>query len=123
MRLNITLYLCLFGVLTACHCAMAQSNEPMPLTLAQAIDMALKQNREVKLAQLSVTDSEHKKEIARSAYYPHISNESMATHITELAGVEIPAGAFGNHPDTGLIPGQTLFLDQGLTTNYTSGTG
>ena len=123
MRLNMTLYLCLFGVLTACHCAMAQSNEPMPLTLAQAIDMALKQNRDVKLAQLSVTDSEHKKEIARSAYYPHISNESMVTHITELAGVEIPAGAFGNHPDTGMIPGQNLFLDQGSLTAYTSGTG
>ena len=123
MRLTLTQYLCLFGVLTACHCAHAQSNQPMPLTLTQAIDLALKQNRELKLAQLSVTDREHKKEIARSAYFPQITNDSKVTHITELAGVEIPAGAFGNHPDTGLIPGQTLFLDQGLLTAYTSGTG
>ena len=124
MRLSkTTLYLCSLGLLAAFHCAGGQNNAAMPLTLTQAIDLALKQNREVKLAQLAVVDSEHKKEIARSAYYPLIRNESKFTHITELAGVEIPAGAFGNHPDTGLIPGQTLFLDQGLTTNYTSGTG
>jgi outer membrane protein TolC len=36
--------------------------------------------------------------------------------------VEIPAGAFGNHPDTGAIPAQNLFLDQGSVTSYTSGT-
>jgi outer membrane protein TolC len=95
----------------------------MPLTLTQAIDLALKQNRELKLAQLAVVDSEHKKEIARSAYYPLIRNESKLNHITDLAGVEIPAGAFGNHPDTGLIPAQNLFLDQGSNTSYTSGTG
>jgi outer membrane protein TolC len=97
--------------------AHAQSAAPLPLTLTQAIDLALKQNRDLKLAQLSVVDSEHKKTIARSAYLPHIKNESGVLHITDLAGVEIPAGAFGNHPATGLIPGGNLFLDQGSTTS------
>jgi outer membrane protein TolC len=124
MRLSkTTLYLCSLGLLAAFHGAVGQNNAPMPLTLSQAIDLALKQNRELKLAQLAVVDSEHKKEIARSAYYPLIRNESKFNHITDLAGVEIPAGAFGNHPDTGLIPGETLFLDQGANTSYTSGTG
>jgi len=124
MRLSkTTLYLCSLGLLAAFHGAGGQNNAPMPLSLTQAIDLALKQNRELKLAQLAVVDSEHKKEIARSAYYPQIKNESKFTHITELAGVEIPGGAFGNQASTGPIPPQTLFLDQGLTTNYTSGTG
>ena len=124
MRLSkTTLYLCSLGLLAAFHGAGGQNNAPMPLSLTQAIDLALKQNREVKLAQLAVVDSEHKKEIARSAYYPLIRNESKLNHITDLAGVEIPAGAFGNHPDTGLIPGENLFLDQGANTSYTSGTG
>jgi outer membrane protein len=124
MRLSkTTLYLCSLGLLAAFHSAAGQNNAPMPLTLSQAIDLALKQNRELKLAQLAVVDSEHKKEIARSAYYPLIRNESKLTHITDLAGVEIPAGAFGNHPDTGLIPAENLFLDQGANTSYTSGTG
>jgi outer membrane protein TolC len=124
MRLSkTTLYLCSLGLLAGFHGAGGQNNAPMPLTLSQAIDLALKQNRELKLAQLAVVDSEHKKEIARSAYYPHISNESKISHITDLAGVEIPAGAFGNHPSTGLIPAENLFLDQGANTSYTSGTG
>jgi outer membrane protein TolC len=115
--------LCLFGLLVAAGGARAQSTAPMPLTLSQAIDLALRQNRDVKLAQLAVIDSQHKKEIAHSDYFPHISNESAVLHITELAGVDIPAGAFGNHPSTGPIPGTNLFLDQGALTSYTSGTG
>jgi len=103
--------------------ARAQQTAVTHLTLPQAIDLALKQNRSLGLARLGVTDSEHKKQVARSDYFPHIKNESGVLHITELAGVEIPAGAFGNHASTGAIPGQTLFLDQGLLTTYTSGTG
>jgi len=117
MRLILTF---LLGVLLVTGAAGAQNKPPLPLTLSQAIDLALKQNRDIKLAQFAVDDSRHKKEEARSAYFPHINNESKFSHITEFAGVEIPAGAFGNHPDTGLIPAQNLFLDQGAMTSYTS---
>jgi outer membrane protein TolC len=102
--------------------SLAQSSQPMPLTLPQAIDLALRQNRDLKLAHLAVAESLHKKEIARAAYFPKITTDAKVTHITELEGVEIPAGAFGNHPDTGPIPSTTLFLDQGAATSYTSGT-
>jgi outer membrane protein TolC len=110
-------------LLVAAQNGNGQNDAPMQLTLSQAIDLALKQNRDLKLAQLAVVDSQHKKEVARSSYFPHVTNQSEVLHITELAGVEIPAGAFGNHPATGLIPGQNLFLDQGALTSYTSGTG
>jgi outer membrane protein TolC len=123
MRRRTLPLLCVLAVLGAAATARAQNTAPMPLTLSQAIDLALKQNRDLQLAQLAVVDSQHKKEIARSAYFPHITNQSEILHITDLAGVQIPAGAFGNHPDTGLIPGQNLFLDQGAHTSYTSGTG
>jgi outer membrane protein TolC len=115
--------LSVLALLVAAHSAMGQNNAPMQLTLSQAIDLALKQNRDIKLAQLAVVDSQHKKEIARSDYFPHIRNQSSVLHITDLAGVRIPEGAFGNHPDTGAIPGQNLVLDQGGLTSYTSGTG
>jgi outer membrane protein TolC len=113
-------FLFLFGV---CPTARAQNSSPLQLTLSQAIDLALKQNRDLKLAQLSVVDAEHKKEIARSDYFPHIKNESSVLHVTELAGVEIPAGTFGVPPAVGPIPGHTLLIDQGALTAYTSGTG
>jgi outer membrane protein TolC len=101
----------------------AQTSAPMELTLPQAIDLALKQNRQIQLAQLAVTDSQHKKEIARSAYFPQIKNESTVLHITELEGVHFPTGAFGSPPSTGPIPSQSLVIDQGGLTAYTSGTG
>jgi outer membrane protein TolC len=115
--------LSVLALLVAAQSAVGQNNAPMQLTLSHAIDLALKQNRDIKLAQLAVVDSQHKKEIARSDYFPHIRNESSVLHITDLAGVSIPAGAFGNHPDTGAIPGQNLFIGQGGLTSYTSGTG
>jgi outer membrane protein TolC len=115
--------LSVLALLVAARSAIGQNNAPMQLTLSQAIDLALKQNRDIKLAQLAVVDSQHKKEIARSDYFPHIRNQSSVLHITDRAGVNIPAGAFGNHPDTGAIPGKNLVLDQGGLTSYTSGTG
>ena len=103
--------------------AYAQSNPPLELTLPQAIDLALKQNRDLQLAQLSVVEKERRKQIARAAYFPQIKNESTVLHVTELAGVSIPAGAFGTPPATGAIPAHSLVLDQGGLTGYTSGTG
>ncbi len=109
--------------LTGQYGARAQSAAAVPLTLSQAIDLALKQNRTLQLARLAVVDSQHKNEIARSLYLPHIKNESSLLHVTELAGVEIPAGAFGVPAATGPIPAKSLFIGQGSDTAYTSGTG
>jgi outer membrane protein TolC len=123
LRIFFPVLVCTSALFGICRTAHAQNSSPLHLTLSQAIDLALKQNRDLKLAQLAVVDSQHKKEIARSDYFPHIKNDSSVVHVTEFEGVEIPAGAFGNHPSTGPIPGRTLFLDQGLLTTYTSGTG
>ena len=92
--------LCTVELLGIPENSRGQNNSPLRLSLPQAIDMALKENRDLKLARLAVTDSEHKREIARSAYFPHIKNESSVLHLTDLAGVQFPAGAFGTHPST-----------------------
>ena len=105
------------------YAAWGQVGVAQTLSLSQAIDLALKQNRNLRLAQLGVVDSEHKKEIARAAYFPNIKNESSLLHVTELAGVDIPAGAFGAPSATGPLPANTLFIGQGSLTAYTSGTG
>jgi outer membrane protein TolC len=103
--------------------ASAQGNAAMELTLTQAIDLALKQNRSLKLAQLAVVDSEQKKKIARADYFPRISNESTAIHVTEIQQLVIPKGALGVDPTIGPIPGETAVIGQGTFTAYTSGTG
>jgi len=96
---------------------------PRMISLSEAIDLALRQNRNLQLARLSVMENQDKKDEARANYFPKIRNESMVAHVTDLAGVQIPAGAFGNSSATGLIPSRTLFIGQGGDTSYTSGTG
>ena len=98
--------------------ASAQGNAAMELTLSQAIDLALKQNRSLKMSQLAVVDSEQKKNIARADYFPRIKNESTAFHITEIQQLVIPEGALGVGN-----PAKTAVIGQGTFTAYTSGTG
>ena len=65
------------------------------LTLTEAVHLAISQNRALKIARLKVTENEQKKAGERSAYFPTITNQSNALHITDLQNIEIPAGAFG----------------------------
>jgi outer membrane protein TolC len=103
--------------------AFAQQDSPMHLTLDQAIDLALKQNHSIHLRSLSVDQMRSKKDEARSNYLPQIKASGSVLHITELAGVEIPEGAFGIFPSTGPLPAKSLFIDQGSNTGYTGGAG
>jgi outer membrane protein TolC len=98
--------------------AAAQDNAAMELTLSQAIDLALRQNRSLKMAQLSVVESEQKKKIARSSYFPKIANQSIAFHLTDVQQVVIPEGTLG--PGN---PPKTAVIGQGTYTAITSGTG
>jgi len=103
--------------------AQQPSSSPMQLTLEQAISLALKQNHSVHLRSLSVEQMQSKKDEARSNYLPQIKASGSVLHVTELAGIEIPAGAFGNYPPSGPIPAKSLFIGQGSLTGYTGGVG
>jgi outer membrane protein TolC len=85
------------------------------------MDLAVKQNHSVRLRSLAVDDMRSKKDEARSNYMPQMKASGGVHHVTELAGVEIPAGAFGNFPSTGPVPAKSLFIDQGTDTAYTGG--
>jgi outer membrane protein TolC len=103
--------------------AQQSSGSPMQLTLQQAINLALKQNHSIHLRSLSIEQMQSKKDEARADYLPQIKASGSVLHITELAGVEIPAGAFGSYPSTGPVPAKSLFIDQGSDTGYTGGVG
>lgn len=109
--------------LTLAQNSTAQQNAPIHLSLDQAIDLALKQNHSVHLRSLAVDDMRSKKDEARSNYMPQMNASGGVHHVTELAGVQIPAGAFGNFPSTGPVPAKSLFIDQGSDTSYTGGVG
>ena len=103
-------------------CAISSlANEARRLTLAEAVHLAVEQNRTLKIARFKVQENEHRKEGARSAYFPTITNESNALHISELQDLSIPPGAFGTAAGVP-VPARNTALPQGKNTLFTSGT-
>jgi outer membrane protein TolC len=103
--------------------AQQSTANPMQLTLEQAINLALKQNHSIHLRSLSVDQMQSKKDEARSNYLPQLKASGGVLHVTELEGVEIPAGAFGSYQSTGPVPAKSLVIDQGGLTGYIGGVG
>lgn len=68
---------------------------PRHLSLTDAVHLVIAQNRALKIARLKVTENEQKAG-QHSAYFPTLTNQSNALHITEVQQVGIPAGAFGS---------------------------
>ena len=91
------------------------------LTLAEAVQMAVEQNRTLKIARLKVKEIEYKKGGARSDYFPTITNQSNILHITELQTFTISQGTFGSVSGTP-VPLQNTPVPQGKNTFYSSGT-
>ena len=91
------------------------------ITLAEAVQLALKQNHVVRIAELEVEEKQHAKEFARSGYFPSVTNESRIFTATDTQFIQIPAGRFGTVDGTP-IPAQSMTLNQGGKTFVTSGT-
>jgi outer membrane protein TolC len=117
----------LFCVLFALLCARslsaqeAKSPELRHITLDEAVQLALKHNHVVRIAAYGVQEKEHTKDIARSAYFPLLRNDSYVAHLTDTQFIGIPAGGLGTIGGTPL-PTQSVILNQGGLTIVTSGT-
>ena len=91
------------------------------LTLDEAVRLAISQNRELKIARLKVIEGEQKKAGEHSGYFPLLTNQSNALHVSALQLIEVPPGAFGAIGGT-LIPAQGVTVGQGQLTFFSSGT-
>jgi outer membrane protein TolC len=113
-------FLCL---LQARSVAAQEANPPASrrITLDEAVQMALKHNHVVRIAAYKVEEKEHAKDIARSAYYPTLRNDSNLLQLTDTQFIAVPAGSIGTVAGTSL-PGQSVILNQGRKTVVTSGT-
>jgi outer membrane protein TolC len=99
----------------------SQSPAPRRITLEEAVQMALKHNHVVRIAAYKVEEKEHAKDIARSAYFPVLRNDSNLLQLTDTQFIGIPAGSVGTVNGISL-PGQSVLLNQGGKTLVTSGT-
>jgi outer membrane protein TolC len=108
------------GTLTTAR-AQNDAHGPRHITLQEAVQLALKHNHVVRIAGYKVEESEHAKEVARSAYFPAVRNESRIFTVTDTQFIQIPAGSLGTVGGSP-IPAQPAILSQGGRTFVTSGT-
>src|SRR5271165_1916919 len=97
------------------------SAPPRHISLHEAIELALKHNHNVRIAAYKVEEKQHTKEVAKSAYFPTIRNDSTLVHLTDTQLIEIPAGSLGTAAGSP-IPNRSAIINQGGTTLATSGT-
>jgi outer membrane protein len=98
-----------------------KSSTPRRITLEEAVHLALKHNHVVRIAAYKVEEKEHAKDIARSAYFPILRNDSSLLEVTDTQFIGIPAGSLGSLNGASL-PARSVILNQGGRTFFTSGT-
>jgi len=100
----------LWGLLLPC---VATSQEPVKLTLAEAIDLALKNNHELLIGGYKAAEMTSAKHVTTSDYYPKVSNSAAYDHFTQTDVLQFGRGSFGTFPALGPLPSTSLTVNQG----------
>jgi outer membrane protein TolC len=119
--LGVTLSLFLSSFAFSVHAQTTESARRQ-ITLSEAVQLALKHNHLVRIAEFRVEEKQDAKAVAKSEYLPTIRNESTFFRLTDTQFVGFPVGSFGNVGGTP-IPTIPVTINQGGKTVVTSGTG
>jgi outer membrane protein TolC len=112
----------LLGSLTFAWGQEQATNTARHLTLAQAVELALKHNHLVRIAGYQVEEKEHAKDKAKSGYFPTIRNGTRVFTVTDTQFIQIGAGSLGTVAGTP-VPATPVTLSQGGKTFVFSDTG
>ena len=94
---------------------------PRHITLHEAVQLALQHNHLVRINEFKVEEKQHAKEVAKSAYFPSIQNESNFVHLTDTQLIEIMRGSLGAAGGSPVPPANSI-INQGGRNLTTSGT-
>jgi len=91
------------------------------ITLQEAVQLALKHNHNVRIAQLGIDQKQHVKEAAKSSYFPSIRNDTSYMRLTDTQLIQIAPSSLGGVAGTPIPPVNSV-INQGGTNLITSGT-
>jgi len=91
------------------------------ITLREAVQLALKRNHNVRIAQYGVDEKQHAKEAAKSSYFPSLRNDTSFMRLTDTQLVQIKEGSLSAPGGTAIPPVNTI-INQGGRNLTTSGT-
>jgi outer membrane protein TolC len=123
MNSRIKLLMASLSFFSALSIARAQdsAHAPRHITLGEAVQLALKHNHTVRIAGYKVEESQHAKEVARSAYLPTLSDDSRLYKLTDTQFIQIAGGSLGTI-NGNPIPAQPVTISQGGKMIVLSGT-
>jgi outer membrane protein TolC len=98
-----------------------KTTAPRHITLHEAVHLARQHNHSVRINQYKVEEKQHAKEVAKSAYFPSIQNQSSFVHVTDTQLIEIARGGLGTAAGTQIPPVDSI-INQGGKNLTTSGT-
>jgi outer membrane protein TolC len=110
------------GLLTFARAQEQTATAPRHLTLAEAVQLALKHNHLVRIAGYKVEEMQHAKEKAKSGYFPTLRNGTRAFTVTDTQFIQIGAGELGTVAGTP-VPATPVTISQGGKTFVFSDTG
>jgi outer membrane protein TolC len=102
---GVLVFLAMVGVLSTCMAAAQESPDSVPvLTLEQAVQLALTNNRSVRIASLEVDKSKWQIAEVKTKRLPSFSADLIGSQLLNEISYTFPAGAFGTYPGAGPIP-------------------
>jgi outer membrane protein TolC len=111
------------AVLSASPALSGEKGDPAPshITLQEAVQLALKHNHSLRIAQYGVDEKQHAKDAAKGSYFPSVRNDSSLVRVTDTQLIQINSGSLGIAGGTP-IPPVTSVINQGGHSFTTSGT-
>ncbi len=112
----------LASIIGLCTPVVSPSQEFRKVTLTEAIDLALKNNHGLLIGIDKVSELRSATRVARSSYFPQLTNSSSYLHFTQTDVLEFSPGAFGTFAGLGVVPASNLQVKQGEVNNEISRT-
>ena len=96
-----------------CFAATLHAQPPRKLALAEAVDLALKQNSDLRISRAKVGGNQYRAAGTRADELPQVKTDAAVFGIAKTQNLTIPAGSLGAYPGIGLLPGSPVLIDQG----------
>jgi multidrug efflux pump subunit AcrB/outer membrane protein TolC len=111
------------ALLAFCFAGTLHAQSSRKLSLPEAVDLALKQNSDLRIGRAKVRGNQYHAAGTRADELPQVKTDAALFGIAKTQNLTIPAGSLGAYPGIGLLPGSAVLINQGnhdlLITNTT----
>jgi outer membrane protein TolC/preprotein translocase subunit SecF len=96
-----------------CFAGTLHAQPPRKLSLPEAVDLALKQNSDLRIGRAKVRGNQYHAAGTRADELPQVKTDAALLRFARTQNLTIPAGSLGAYPGIGLLPGSAVLINQG----------